>query len=108
MRSTVLGLAVAAALAAPATALAANCAPPGVSGVDQYLETIPGSSCNAPFPATGGGGAGGAAGGSRLDPVTARGLQARGSAGVAVQRLVAEAGTAGALSRAGSPVPGAN
>ena len=100
-----IAIVMGAALASPATALAENCAPPGTSGVVQYLETIPGASCNAPFPGGAGHGGHGSAGGG-LTTATARALQAQGSAGVAVERLVAATGTAGQLARKGSGAGG--
>jgi hypothetical protein len=72
------------ALVLPAGAAAVLCAPPGNSGVDQYFETIPGASCNAAPPGSGGnGGAGG-----HLPPAQSGQLAAQGPAGRAVERLV--------------------
>lgn len=89
----------------PAGATAIVCAPPGNSGVSQYLETVPGDSCNAP-PS----GSRGKAGGS-LPPATLHKLAAQGAAGQAVERLVSSAqGTpsAGSPGAAGTHGAGAN
>ena len=101
MRATWIAIVIGVGLASPAAALGANCAPPGTSGVVEYLETIPGASCSAPFP-----GAGSGARGSGLTPGTARALQAQGSAGLAVERLVAATGTVGQLGGRGSAAGG--
>ncbi len=91
----------ASALAFPAGALAGHCAPPGVSGVDQYFETVPGPGCNQG--STGGGGNGhGHGGGGQLAPGTGRQLAAQGATGAAVQRLVATTGPAVAIASQGS------
>jgi hypothetical protein len=52
---TVIGLAVATVLLALAASAGADveCAPPGVSGISQYFETLPGVSCNIPSPRPG-------------------------------------------------------
>lgn len=34
----------------PGKAVAIKCAPPGISGVNQYYETVPGGSCDVPPP----------------------------------------------------------
>jgi hypothetical protein len=93
-----------AVLAFPAGASAAKCAPPGVSGVNQYFETIPGANCNQSLPTTrphhphggalSGGGSGKTGGGRPLAPGTARQLAAQGGAGQAVAQLVVSTGTA--------------
>jgi hypothetical protein len=94
MKACLLAVACAAALALPASALGAKCAPPGNSGVNQYYETIPGASCNqAP------GAGGGHHGGGSLPGGTSRKLAAQGAAGKAVQALVSSSGTAPAASR---------
>jgi hypothetical protein len=77
-----------AALAFPAGAGAVRCAPPGNSEVDQYYETIPGSSCNeAPPGSAGPGGVHGGSSGS-LSPASSGQLAAQGDGGRAVQRFV--------------------
>jgi hypothetical protein len=79
------------ALALPASALAARCAPPGNSGVSQYYETIPGPSCN-----TGPGGHGHHhGGGGGISKHTAHQLGKHGPTGQAVAQLVASTGTVG-------------
>lgn len=91
-----------------ASAGAAVCVPPGVSGVTQYFESVPGSSCNHPPPGSGVG-HNGATGGS-LPPGTGRQLARQGAAGRAVAQLVAQTGTApghrGGRSRTGRGGPG--
>jgi hypothetical protein len=82
-------IACCAALAVPAGAAAVTCAPPGVSGVNQYVETVPGSSCNHPFSGPGSGHNGG---GGSLPPGTAKQLSKQGDVGKAVQGLVAATG----------------
>jgi len=84
------------ALALASGARAAQCAPPGVSGVSQYLETIPGAKCPQPT-----GGSGKHHRGGALPPGTARGLAAQGPAGASVAQLVAASGTAPARRGAG-------
>jgi hypothetical protein len=91
------------ALAFPAGASAAKCAPPGVSGVNQYFETIPGAKCNQSLPtarphhphggALPGTGSTKSGGGGPLTSSTARQLAAQGGAGQAVAQLVASTGT---------------
>jgi hypothetical protein len=76
-----------AALVFPTGAAALKCAPPGNSGVDQYFETVPGSSCNHSS-----GGPGGGHNGS-LPPGTSKQLASQGAVGQAVQRLVTSSGT---------------
>jgi hypothetical protein len=74
--------------------MAASCAPPGNSGVNQYYETIPGAGCNrAP------GSGGGHHGGGSLPRGTSQKLASQGAAGKAVQQLVSSSGTAPAGSR---------
>ncbi len=80
----------AALLALPGSALAGRCAPPGVSGVNQYYETVPGSGCNL----SPGGGGGSHHGGGSLPPGTAGTLGSQGTAGQAVLALVRATGTA--------------
>jgi hypothetical protein len=89
-RLCVLAAACAALLALPGTALAGRCAPPGVSGVSQYYETVPGSGCNL---SVGGGGSSHHGGGS-LPAGTAGQLGSQGGAGQAVLALVRATGTA--------------
>ncbi len=72
-------------LALPASAGAVKCVPPGVSGVSQYSETIPGSNCN--HPSTGSGGGGGS-----LPSGTGKQLSKAGAVGQAVKRLVSSSG----------------
>jgi LPXTG-motif cell wall-anchored protein len=89
-------LACGAALALPASAVAVKCAPPGNSGVDQYAETIPGASCNGQPGSHHHHGAGGPGnGGGFISPGTTHALSGQGGAGRAVQKLVANTGTAG-------------
>jgi hypothetical protein len=90
MRPLLAAAACLTALAFPAGAVAVTCAPPGNSGVDQYFETIPGSSCNVPPPGSGVGSSGGGHG--RLAPATSRQLAAQGAVGTAVARFVAATG----------------
>jgi hypothetical protein len=75
------------ALAFPASSMAATCAPPGVAGVDQYFETVPGASCNHSS-----GGGGGHHGGGSLPPGTGSQLSKQGAVGNAVKQLVASSG----------------
>jgi hypothetical protein len=96
MRDSVrLGLLVAccAALAFPASAAAIKCAPPGNAGVDQYFETVPGSSCNRGTTGPGNGPGGGSHG--SLPPGTSSQLSKQGPVGQAVERLVSSSGTNG-------------
>ena len=98
------------ALALTAVAGAAVCAPPGNSGVSQYLETVPGDSCSVPSS-----GAGAPHHGASLAPGTSKELARKGAAGLAVERLVSStapstsAGTGGrgvrSGARAGSGAP---
>jgi hypothetical protein len=112
--SAALGVALL-ALASPASG-SVTCAPPGVSGISQYVETLPGLSCSLPSPRPGhgaashrrgiagrpavtqpppsGNGRSGHAQGGSLPPATAQQLSRQGTAGQAVQRLVAQTGTA--------------
>ena len=46
MKALLLAASCAVVLALPATSIGASCAPPGNSGVNQYLETIPAANCN--------------------------------------------------------------
>jgi hypothetical protein len=84
------------ALALPAGALGASCAPPGNSGVDQYFETVPGAGCNQP-PSGGHHGSRGS-----LSAATRRQLAAQGAAGQAVARLVSSTGPGGVEASSGS------
>lgn len=93
---------IAGTLALPTGALAKSTtyAPPGNSGVDQYLETVPtgggGHATSGPASTGGGGGGGGgsnpsggaSATSSALSAGTAKRLAAQGAAGRAVKRLV--------------------
>jgi hypothetical protein len=107
MKGCALLLGCCALLFLPADALAVRCAPPGTSGVDQYIESIPGSSCNqtssGPSGPTGGGGNGGSA---ALPPGTGGQLSAQGPAGRAVANLVASSGTASSGSQVRSGAGG--
>ena len=98
MRICTVGLVCGALLALPAGAGAAVCAPPGNSGVGQYLEVVPGASCNHKT-----GGPSGTHGGS-LPPGTAHQLSSQGGAGQAVAALVRSTGTAprGSAHRSGT------
>ena len=98
----------ASALAFPAGALAGHCAPPGVSGVDQYFETVPGPGCNQGSTGGGGGNGHGHGGGGQLPPGTGRQLAAQGAAGAAVKRLVATTGPAGATGNRANGGQGVN
>jgi hypothetical protein len=92
-----------AALALPNGALAAKCAPPGNSGVDEYAETVPGVSCSHPSAGPGSGGGHG----QNLSPATGRELSAQGPAGAAVARLVSStAPSSGGNSASGSSASG--
>lgn len=84
------------ALALPASAGAALCAPPGASGVVQYLEVVPGPGCSHPASGPGSGPSGG--GHHSLSSSTSRKLASQGAAGKAVQQLVASSGTTTAAS----------
>jgi hypothetical protein len=84
--------AAAVALALPAGAVAATCAPPGNSGVNQYVEVVPGVGCNHPTSGPGSGNGGHHTGGT-LPSSTSRQLAASGGAGKAVQQLVSSSGT---------------
>jgi hypothetical protein len=86
-------------LALPAGAVAATCAPPGNSGVNQYVEVVPGVGCNHPTSGPGSGNGGHHTGGA-LPSSTSQQLAASGGAGKAVQQLVASSGT-GSSSSAG-------
>lgn len=89
-----------AALALPAGAAAVTCAPPGNSGVNQYFEVVPGSSCNH---APGGPGSGSSGGGhGTLPSSTSQALSKQGAVGQAVKALVASSGTASSESTSGS------
>jgi hypothetical protein len=91
------------ALVLPGSALAAQCAPPGNSGVSQYAETIPGAGCNqAPGNHHHGGG-----GGGHMPSGTSRTLASQGGAGHAVSQLVANTGTAGTAGTTGALASGA-
>jgi hypothetical protein len=81
-------------LALPAGAVAATCAPPGNSGVNQYVEVVPGVGCNHPTSGPGSGNGGHHTGGT-LPGNTSHQLAASGGAGKAVQQLVATSGTGG-------------
>jgi hypothetical protein len=78
-------LAIALALSLPASAAQAQSsnAPPGNSGIDQYLESVPSSSGNRPATGAGSGNSG------ALPPRTSRKLRQLGEDGVAVERLSA-------------------
>lgn len=86
MRNIVIGVLL--SLAIPATAFARapirTIAPPGVSGVSQYLETIPTAKGNRPSLSvvpSGGNGPGSSSGSSALSASTRRALDRQGSAG---------------------------
>ena len=88
---------IAALVAFPAGAMAASCAPPGVSGVNQYVETVPGASCG--HSTTSGGGH---QGGGALPPSTGVQLSKEGAVGNAVKQLVASSGVTGGGSGSGA------
>jgi hypothetical protein len=69
------------------TALAGTCAPPGNSGVNQYVEVVPGAGCNQP-PAGPGSSSGGHSGSGHLSTSTTQTLNGSGAAGRAVVALV--------------------
>jgi len=73
------------------SARAATVAPPGNSGVDQYVEVIP--SAGGPVPTPKGGSE---SGGNALSPQTARRLRAQGSDGRALSAIVESTAPAGA------------
>jgi hypothetical protein len=104
----ILGV-LAALVALPSSALAARCAPPGVSGVDQYFETVPGASCNPPSSGAGGGHGGR---GGHLPRGVSRQLAAQGPTGRAVERLVSSTGTydagAAGAGKSGHGLPGSS
>jgi hypothetical protein len=75
----------------PPPPAAIKCAPPGVSGVSQYYETVPGSSCDHP---SSGPGSGSGTGGS-LPSGTSKQLSKSGAVGAAVKKLVVSSGTTG-------------
>jgi hypothetical protein len=87
-------------LALPAGAAAATCAPPGNSGVNQYVEVVPGVGCN--HPTSGPGSNGGHHTGGTLPGNTNHQLAASGGAGKAVQQLVATSGTGGSSAGTGA------
>jgi hypothetical protein len=89
------------ALALPASSMAATCAPPGVAGVDQYFETVPGANCNHSS-----GGGGGHHGGGSLPPGTSAQLSKQGAVGTAVKQLVASSGVSGNSGGSGSTAGG--
>lgn len=88
MRIFAVGVICGLLLLLPGAASAAVCAPPGNSGVSQYVEVVPGAGCNH---RTGGGS--GSQGGS-LPPGAASQLRSQGGAGAAVAQLVHATGTA--------------
>jgi hypothetical protein len=118
MKPWTLAAVCCAALAFPAVASAAKCAPPGVSGVNQYFETIPGAKCNQSVSTTrphhprggavSGSGSGKSGSSGPLAPSTARQLAAQGGAGQAVAQLVASTGTAPGQSSGRSGTSGSN
>jgi hypothetical protein len=71
------------ALAGPAPALAVSVAPPGNSGVDEYLETVPTAGGNAPSSGAPSGGHG------HLPAAVTKALAARGADGRATAALAA-------------------
>jgi hypothetical protein len=103
VKASLIVVGLAAAFTFPAGALAATCAPPGTSGVDQYFETVPGIGCSVPSSGPGGP----AGGGHRLPPGTTRQLGAQGRAGRAVERLFSSTGAASGSARLGSGGSGA-
>lgn len=80
-------------LALPTSAAAIKCAPPGNAGVDQYFETVPGSSCNHGTAGPGTGPGSGSQG--SLSPGTSSQLSKQGAAGRAVERLVSAGANGG-------------
>jgi cobalamin biosynthesis Mg chelatase CobN len=90
-----------AALAFPAGAAAIKCAPPGVSGVSQYFETVPGSSCNHPSSGPGSG-----SGTGSLPAGTSKQLSKAGAVGNAIKQLVGTSGSNSGSSSSGSGARG--
>lgn len=91
MRALALALATClAALAFPVAAAAVKCEPPGSSGINEYYETIPGSSCNVTPPGFGPGSGSGTPHARHLTPRESRQLASQGGTGKAVARLVAQ------------------
>jgi hypothetical protein len=99
VRSAALATVIAAALASAPAAMAGTCAPPGNSGVNQYVEVVPGAGCNQP-PA--GPGSGGHSGGGHLSTSTTQQLDASGGAGRSVVALVTSSPSAGPGNPGGS------
>jgi hypothetical protein len=92
MKRLVLGVAIALGVLAPAAhATIRTIAPPGNSGVQQYLESVPTASGNRPTNSVHVGGAGGGGrhggGGGGITPSTQRRLTALGAAGAGVAAL---------------------
>jgi hypothetical protein len=84
MRKLPLLVALAGLIAFPPHALAL---PEGNSGVDQYLENVPGAGGDRPSDGGGKGSGGGGSGGSSLPPGARSALDARGPIGAAVADL---------------------
>jgi hypothetical protein len=80
-----------AALAFPASSMAAQVAPPGNSGVSEYRESIPSAGGNTPTS----GGKHGNHGGAPLSRHAQRALRAQGPSGLAAARLAAATAPAG-------------
>jgi hypothetical protein len=76
-------------LSLASSAGAAQVAPPGNSGVNQYSETLPGAGGDQPSSDSGGGGAEGNQG-SSLSPKAQRALQEHGPTGAAVAGLASQ------------------
>lgn len=105
MRKTWITALVALIVSAPAVARPRTIAPPGNSGVSQYVESIPTAAGGRPtstITPSGGGGGGGRGGSSALSPANQAALVRQGSDGVqaaALARATAPAKTAAASHR---------
>lgn len=95
LRIIVVAATCALCVALPATAAGQN-APPGNSGVDQYLETVPDAGGDRTPQGGGVEGDQGAQDGSSLPAGTTRRLEAVGDEGAALERLVASSEPRGA------------
>jgi hypothetical protein len=94
--SIAIGIVLILSLASPAGA--AQVAPPGNSGVNQYSETLPGAGGDQPSSDPGGGGGAGNRG-SSLSPKAKRALEEQGPTGAAVAGLASR--TAPQIARSG-------
>lgn len=90
MRSLPLLLVFACFIAIPGTVLAQEL-PPDESGIDQYVESVPGAGGDRTSEPDGGSG-GGSGGGSALTPQVSNALEERGATGAAVSDLAKATG----------------